>query len=148
MRAAVPKHHNPATSPSPAPPKASQTASQRSMTGPISSPASVRCAGQEAAERVLKAAIHRGAPIYNRGDHAGCAQIYASAAEEAVQVAGDDGETCAMLRAALQQARLSATPTSAAWALRHAFDAINNRPSLKSSRVLVSSHGSGLVSQN
>lgn len=103
------------------------------LANPVSSPAISRCGGQLEVERVLKAAIQRGAPTYNRGDHARCAQIYAAAAEEGVRAAGDDREASGMLRAALEQARLADSPASAAWALRHAFDAINQRPPINSS---------------
>lgn len=61
-------------------------------------------------------------PIFNRGDHAGCAAIYTSAARRAIDLASDDG--AAVLQRALEEARRSTSDSAKAWALRSAFDEI------------------------
>lgn len=77
---------------------------------------------EEACEEI-SAAISRGAPLYNEGDHEGCFNTYKQAAEKILEectVAGVKRE----LRSALETASKQASSTMRAWTLRHAFDAI------------------------
>eukprot|EP00277_Geminigera_cryophila_P026628 CAMPEP_0179469752 /NCGR_PEP_ID=MMETSP0799-20121207/50357_1 /TAXON_ID=46947 /ORGANISM="Geminigera cryophila, Strain CCMP2564" /LENGTH=49 /DNA_ID= /DNA_START= /DNA_END= /DNA_ORIENTATION= len=41
---------------------------------------------------VLRAAISKGAPLYNRGDIEGCAQLYEEAAETAISAGASKSE--------------------------------------------------------
>ena len=61
-------------------------------------------------------------PIFNRGDHAGCAAIYTSAARRAIDLASDDD--AAVLQRGLEEARCSTSHSAKAWALRNTFDEI------------------------
>ena len=61
-------------------------------------------------------------PIFNRGDHAGCAAIYISSARRAIDLASDDD--AAVLQRGLEEARCSTSHSAKAWALRNAFDEI------------------------
>ena len=78
---------------------------------------------EEACEEI-SAAISRGAPLYNEGDHEGCFNTYKQAAEKILEectVAGVKRE----LRSALETVSKQASATMRAWTLRHAFDAIS-----------------------
>ncbi len=71
----------------------------------------------------IRAAIQKGAPMYNAGDVRGCAALYRSTAEELVAL--ELGDTPAALRARLRAAMERADgrePARAAWELRYAFD--------------------------
>ena len=77
---------------------------------------------EEACEEI-SAAISRGAPLYNEGDHEGCFNTYKQAAEKILEectVAGVKRE----IRSALETVSKQASATMRAWTLRHAFDAI------------------------
>ena len=77
---------------------------------------------EEACEEI-SAAISRGGPLYNEGDHEGCYNTYKQAAEKILEectVAGVKRE----LRSALETVSKQASATMRAWTLRHAFDAI------------------------
>ena len=77
---------------------------------------------EEACEEI-SAAISRGAPLYDEGDHEGCFNMYKQAAEKILEectVAGVKRE----LRSALETVSKQASATMRAWTLRHAFDAI------------------------
>jgi hypothetical protein len=66
--------------------------------------------------------------MYNRGDIAGCAELYRKAAETALASAEAGEEQ--RLRAGLQEAVRSGSDKDAAWALRHAFDDVLDGRSL------------------
>jgi len=66
--------------------------------------------------------------MYNRGDIAGCAELYRKAAETALASAEAREEQ--RLRAGLQEAVRSGSDKDAAWALRHAFDDVLDGRSL------------------
>ena len=71
----------------------------------------------------ISAAISKGAPTYNLGDHKGCYEIYKKTAEKIV-------ERCGIfvvqleLRSALGLAEKESNFTDRAWTMRHAFDTI------------------------
>jgi hypothetical protein len=72
----------------------------------------------------LRATIQKGAPLYNRGDERGCAELYRATARELLQLELA-GEAHAALRARLRAAIDRADgrePARAAWELRYAFD--------------------------
>jgi len=74
------------------------------------------------ADRV-RAAIQKGAPLYNAGDVRGCAALYRATAEELVSL--DLGEMPAALKTRVQAALERAEgrePSRSAWELRYAFD--------------------------
>jgi hypothetical protein len=96
--------------------------------GAAPAPASARAAGRavpaDVADRV-RAAIQVGAPLYNAGDHAGCARVYQETAEALLARATPNEPRVAVtarLRAALARAGERSSPTHAAWELRWAFD--------------------------
>eukprot|EP00746_Dinoflagellata_sp_MGD_P164552 gnl/MRDRNA2_/MRDRNA2_93249_c0_seq1.p1 gnl/MRDRNA2_/MRDRNA2_93249_c0~~gnl/MRDRNA2_/MRDRNA2_93249_c0_seq1.p1 ORF type:complete len:507 (-),score=59.22 gnl/MRDRNA2_/MRDRNA2_93249_c0_seq1:272-1747(-) len=96
-------------------------------------------------KNVLRAAIREGAPAYNEGNIARCAAIYTATAERILQQ-GPDEAVAARLRQGLDEAREARDERSidrAAWALRHAFDAVLDQrtPSLlRESRTSASAH--------
>ena len=71
-------------------------------------------------------AVNQGAPIYNRGHHAACADIYEVAAMRLMKLSGDQMPESA--RTALHRAMVKAEhcrcAASRAWALRHGLDAV------------------------
>ena len=71
----------------------------------------------------IRRTIEIGAPIYNRGDHAGCAALYreTAVAALALALAGDALAVAARLDVALARSQ-SLDSTGAAWALRYGFD--------------------------
>jgi serine/threonine protein kinase len=71
-------------------------------------------------------ALRVGVPAYNQGDHAGCAREYLRAAEQIVQESAkfEDTQLLASWLAGIVQSAKGSTPTAAAWAVRHAFDAL------------------------
>ncbi len=71
----------------------------------------------------ISAAIANGAPIYDRGDHKGCHDIYKEVAKTILQCCSLVGVR-KELRSALDMAEKQSTFTKQAWTLRHAFDAI------------------------
>ncbi len=70
----------------------------------------------------IAAAIQQGAPLYNRGDIKGCADLYRKTAEQVMQRASPADQQ--ILREGLQKAGNASSSKDAAWALRHAFDAV------------------------
>ena len=83
-----------------------------------------RAVPADVAERV-RAAIQIGAPLYNQGDHAGCARVYRETAEEILARKPSNEPRVAVmarLRSALARASERSSPTHAAWDLRWAFD--------------------------
>lgn len=70
----------------------------------------------------LEATILRGAPLYNTGDHAGCAAVYTEAARDLSAKFRHQVAVSARLESALARAATRPNPTDAAWDLRHAFD--------------------------
>ena len=71
----------------------------------------------------IAAAIDKGAPVYDSGDHNGCYNTYKEAAEKIV-------ESCSVsivkqkLRSALDSSATQPSFSNRAWTLRHAFDSI------------------------
>jgi hypothetical protein len=75
----------------------------------------------------LTAAIRRGAPLYNKGDHEGCRRLYAGTAR-ALADEVIPPQRCPVIRrtlsSALAEATAATTADEAAWALRRGFDRI------------------------
>lgn len=71
-------------------------------------------------------AIQTGVPLWNKGDHAACANVYEKTSVDLVGRL----KTCTGVRETLIQsiavAKQSANPTDKGWALRHGFDRILN----------------------
>ena len=71
----------------------------------------------------INSAIEVGAPVYNRGDHQGCFEIYQATAEKLEQ-----GSTCKGIReafgAGLLRASTLTSPAEKAWAMRDTFDGL------------------------
>eukprot|EP01043_Picozoa_sp_COSAG02_P053110 COSAG02_NODE_5821_length_4014_cov_70.069476_1_plen_392_part_00 len=74
-----------------------------------------------AMRRTIQAAISRGVPAFNSGDHMGCAMIYRECATDLLATVNLSGETVAVLQSAVQQSRRGDATTSA-WTLREALD--------------------------
>jgi len=79
--------------------------------------------GDDGVAAAIAAAIERGAPLYNEGNHAACALAYAATA---AGLAADDPSPLRVLhRASLARALATGEDAGArAWALRRAFDAL------------------------
>ena len=73
---------------------------------------------------LIRGAIARGAPTYNSGDVAGCAQIYTAAAQLLVQRPELEQAARATLQDALQTCAASSDMSANAWTLRRALDAV------------------------
>jgi hypothetical protein len=78
----------------------------------------------------LASAINVGAPLYNRGDRAGCRDLYrktARALRDDLIPSGRCPAVRAELDSALTAAASASNPDEAAWALRHGFDHITEK---------------------
>src|SRR5262249_21182184 len=92
----------------------------------------VRCPELPMVLERIGAAINVGAPLYNKGDKAGCRDLYQSTARslrDEVSPAGRCPAVRAELDSALTAAASATSPEDAAWALRHSFDHISERSS-------------------
>ena len=82
--------------------------------------------GYKAVVETIQAAISRGAPTYNEGDHRGCAEEYIKCCENILKIEGGlDEDTHRAVRNTLsQQSLLSSvqSDTERAWDLRHTLD--------------------------
>ncbi len=76
-------------------------------------------------DAVIEMAIQKGAPQFNAGDIAGCAELYAFTAGKLLDRSPDDlpDASQAILAKALEQAEAADGPVDRAWALRYALDA-------------------------
>jgi hypothetical protein len=73
---------------------------------------------------LISSAIERGVPLFNGGDHEGCARVYADAARELLR--WGDAELSPLNRHELKTALDKSAPDASkrAWNLRHAFDRV------------------------
>jgi monofunctional biosynthetic peptidoglycan transglycosylase len=76
------------------------------------------------AVRILQDAIRRGVPVFNRGDHRECAEIYTAACQAITASASDQlpPSVVTALKTALSRASQMHDASSQAWALRHGMD--------------------------
>ena len=74
------------------------------------------------AMQIIHDAIERGVPLYNDGDPAACARVYAETAKRLVEAGS--GTLTDLVRVDLERTLLTASkdPSTFAWALREAFD--------------------------
>ena len=75
-------------------------------------------------KQAIAAAVRLGTLLFNQGDLAGCAWLYARTAEECAIRCADDDPIAVMLARGLSVAELKAQPGEKAWALRRVFDEI------------------------
>jgi hypothetical protein len=73
---------------------------------------------------LISSAIERGVPLFNSGDHEGCARVYVDAARELLR--RGDVELSRLNRRELETALDQSAPDAStrAWNLRHAFDRV------------------------
>jgi hypothetical protein len=97
------------------------------LVGDESEPDPVPDAPLAVAQVLIGQAISIGAPAYNTGDHQGCFDVYACTARAILATVTNlpDG-AAGLLREGLAKAADAESPTAAAWAMRHAFDAIGD----------------------
>jgi hypothetical protein len=76
------------------------------------------------ARRTIEDAIRRGVPVFNRGDHGQCAEIYSTACQAIVASASDEVPqgVIKVLRVGLDRAKDLDDDRSRAWALRGGMD--------------------------
>jgi NADH dehydrogenase [ubiquinone] 1 alpha subcomplex assembly factor 1 len=74
-----------------------------------------------AMRRTIQAAISRGVPAFNSGDHMGCAMIYRACAADLLAKETLSGDAVAVLQSAVQDSQRGDATTSA-WTLREALD--------------------------
>jgi hypothetical protein len=80
-----------------------------------------------AAQALIGQAISIGAPAYNTGDRQGCYDVYSCTARAILATVAELPEpAAARLREGLEQAGKLDDPDAAAWAMRHAFDAVGD----------------------
>ncbi len=105
-------------------------------------------AGAEQIDEVADAlvrAIGTGAAAYNAGDVEGCARLYAQTCERLVGALKGGPRNAALkklLSSALERARVAGGADGAAWALRHAFDAVIEAQRVARTPAVVSAVGS------
>ena len=73
---------------------------------------------------VLRLAIERGVPLYNRGQHEACAAVYEVAARALLASPSTPGDARTVLRAGLADMARQSDAAEQAWALRRAFDRV------------------------
>jgi hypothetical protein len=71
---------------------------------------------------ILRTAISKGVPLFNKGDKRGCTEVYRKAAQDGMNIAPQEART--RLSRAISEADEASNAGDGAWALRHAFDAI------------------------
>jgi uncharacterized surface protein with fasciclin (FAS1) repeats len=83
-------------------------------------------ADAKAARDMIRHAVAKGAPMFNRGHHSACAKVYQMTATTLMKRYGDNmPETVRSdLASAMEKAEHSHCPASRAWALRHGLDAV------------------------
>jgi uncharacterized surface protein with fasciclin (FAS1) repeats len=79
--------------------------------------------GESVAADLIRSAIERGAPMFNDGDHAGCASLYERTARDLAATTGALGELQSQDVASVVAA-LPVEPDERAWALRAVFDRV------------------------
>ena len=72
--------------------------------------------------RMIEHAIARGAPVFNSGHHAQCADIYTSTMTQLVNRAEMPEQIMTSLQSTMQTASGTHCPTQRAWTLRHGLD--------------------------
>src|SRR5262249_49257034 len=72
----------------------------------------------------LQDAIHIGAPMYNRGDRQGCADLYEKTSLDLAKRLKSCTGIKETLLGGVSRANAATKPEEKAWALRHAFDRI------------------------
>jgi uncharacterized surface protein with fasciclin (FAS1) repeats len=77
-----------------------------------------------AARNVIFMAINRGAPMYNHGNQAACAAVYAMAAECLIAMESLTPEEKRVLQTAMRRADQSHSSDRQAWIMRDALDAV------------------------
>lgn len=75
-------------------------------------------------QEIIRAAVNRGAPLYNNGQPAACAAVYEMTAMTLLEFAEVHGCTRQVLRTALREADATRSASSKAWILRHALDEV------------------------
>ncbi len=75
---------------------------------------------------IVSTAINRGAPLFNKGNHAGCAAVYEVAAHAMLEMPSGqlNSSQRKMLTSALKSVSNTHCDTTNAWTLRHAFDSM------------------------
>jgi uncharacterized surface protein with fasciclin (FAS1) repeats len=78
--------------------------------------------------QMLEDAIRRGVPVFNRGDHRECAEIYTAVCQSIVESGSDQVPQSVMtaLKTALDRAKQMDDASSRAWALRRGMDSAWN----------------------
>jgi uncharacterized surface protein with fasciclin (FAS1) repeats len=78
------------------------------------------------AMRLARMALDKGVPLYNHGNHAGCAAVYEMAARAMLELPHDglNSQQRQALRDALRTVDHSYNNTRNAWTMRHALDAV------------------------
>jgi hypothetical protein len=77
-----------------------------------------------AARDVIYMAINRGAPMYNHGNQAACAAVYAMAAECLIAMESLTPEEKRVLQTAMRRADQSHSADRQAWIMRDALDQV------------------------
>ena len=99
---------------------AAVAAGERAADGLAAAPASPAAK----ARGLIELAIRRGVPMYNRGDHAGCAAVYEVAAHALVAMSADmvSPEAWSRMEEGIRKLDSEHHAGRRAWALRHMLD--------------------------
>jgi hypothetical protein len=77
---------------------------------------------RERARVILNDAVNTGAPLYNRGDHRGCYQVYRGALQSVLPLLRHRPGLRADIAASLREAHRQRSANDQAWTLRRAID--------------------------
>lgn len=106
------------------------TAARASTSTDLAVPGAASGGRTTTLKHAIADAIDKGAPVYNRHNHAGCYYIYRRTAEEMLQRLDERKPSRRQLEGALARARALADPRGpndsdgAAWTMRHCFDGL------------------------
>jgi len=76
----------------------------------------------QTARKLMEVAVAHGVPIFNDGDHAGCATVYMAASQHVLKMNGLSDDIRSPLERAMKSAKESSSARQRAWVLRAGID--------------------------
>jgi len=83
---------------------------------------SAKISSSKSPAELIESAIDRGVPIFNQGDHQGCADIYRDCLQELISTNKVSGEFLGAMQTLVAASRMVKDNTKRAWMLRNGLD--------------------------
>jgi hypothetical protein len=83
---------------------------------------SVDVSSSKSPVELIESAIDRGVPIFNQGDHQGCADIYRDCLQELISTKKINGEFLGAMQTLVASSNMVKDNTKRAWMLRNGLD--------------------------